>query len=542
VIVFGIGTLIPKLIETIDLFFWTEGRKALKKDRDPQNEIFDVIVVGYGFAGAISAIAASDAGSKVLLLEKMPFPGGISMTSGGGFAVGKDEEGVFQYLCRTNLNTTPDSVNRAMARGMTELPRFIRYLETKSDIKFGADMRSKLDPGAHNLYPFPGAESISSMKIGPDSRFKGFPWCGGMRGGARLFKLVMNNVDARDIEIRYRAPVTDLVLDHNGIMLGVKGIQEDKDGNRQHMNFLARKGVILACGGFENNDEMKLQFLNIQPLYYVVAKGNTGDGIRMAQKAGAKLWHMWHYHGSYGFKFPEYPVAFRHSIAGPRVPTRKMPWILLDKYGRRFMNEYPPAVQDTPIRDLAYYDPDRQEYPRIPSILLFDEEGRKACPIGFTIFTGTDCEVYKWSEDNLKEVERGWIYKAKTVEDLAVQLKVSHVNIRQTLDRWSFLCEKGKDEDYGRISGTMMPISTPPFYWMETWPIVNNTQGGPVHDEFQRVISADNIPVPRLYAAGELGSLFGHLYMEAGNVAECFVSGRIAGKHVSSLEPLNAAQ
>ena len=183
----------------------------MKKDRDHNNKLFDVIVVGYGFAGAISAIAASDAGSRVLLLEKMPFPGGISMTSGGGFAVGKDEEGVFQYLCRTNLNTTPDPVNRSMAKGMMELPQYIRDLETKSDIKFGADMRSKLDPGAHSLYPFPGAEAISSMKIGPDSRFKGFPWCRGMRGGARLFKLVMNNVEARDIEVRYRAPVTDFI-------------------------------------------------------------------------------------------------------------------------------------------------------------------------------------------------------------------------------------------------------------------------------------------------------------------------------------------
>jgi len=510
----------------------------LKKDRDPQNEIFDVIVVGYGFAGAISAIAASDAGARVLLLEKMPFPGGISMTSGGGFAVARDEEGVFQYLSRTNLNTTPAAVNRAMAKGMMELPRFIRELETKSDIKFGNDMRSKLDPGAHNLYPFPGAESISSMKIGPDSRFKGFPWCRGMRGGARLFKLVMNNVEARDIAVRYRSPVTDLVLDHDGVVLGVETVQEDAEGTRQYMKFVSRKGVVLACGGFENNDEMKLQFLNIQPLYYVVAEGNTGDGIRMAQKAGAKLWHMWHYHGSYGFKFPEYTVAFRHSIAGPRVPTRKMPWILLDKYGRRFMNEYPPAVQDTPIRDLAYYDPDRQEYPRIPAILIFDEEGRKARPIGFPIFTGTDCEEYQWSEDNSKEVDRGWIHKADSVEDLAGQLNIPLEQLQRTLHRWNTFCDKKVDEDYNRIPETMMPMSNPPFYWMESWPIVNNTQGGPVHDEFQRVINANDTPVPRLYAAGECGSLFGHLYMEAGNVAECFVSGRIAGNHVASLDPL----
>ena len=498
-----------------------------------------MIVVGYGFAGAISAIAASDAGSKVLLLEKMPFPGGISMTSGGGFAVGKDEEGVFQYLCRTNLNTTPDPVNRSMAKGMMELPQYIRDLETKSDIKFGADMRSKLDPGAHSLYPFPGAESIRSMKIGPDSRFKGFPWCRGMRGGARLFKLVMNNIEARNIEVRLHSAAHDLITDSSGCVIGVRSVNEDKSGKQTQRSYFARRGVILACGGFENNDEMKRQFLNLQPVYYVVAKGNTGDGIKMAQKVGAKLWHMWHSHGSYGFKFPEYDVAFRHSIAGPRVPSRKMPWILLDRYGNRFMNEYPMAVQDTPIRDIAYYDPERQEYPRIPAILLFDEEGRKTRPVGFPIFTGMDCQEYQWSEDNLREVEQGWIHKAVSIEDLAEQLHIPQEKIKQTLQRWNMLCDNKKDEDYNRLPGTMMPVVTPPLYWMESWPIVNNTQGGPAHDEFQRVISVDDVPVPRLYAAGELGSMFGHLYMEAGNVAECFVSGRTAGKHAASLTPIN---
>ena len=111
------------------------------------------------------------------------------------------------------------------------------------------------------------------------------------------------------------------------------------------------------------------------------------------------------------------------------------------------MNEYPPAVQDTPIRDLAYYDPDRQEYPRIPAILLFDEEGRKTRPIGFPIFTGTDCEEYQWSKDNLTEVDRGWIHRAASVEDLAGQLNIPLEQLRHTLDRWNTFCDKKVDEE-----------------------------------------------------------------------------------------------
>ena len=497
----------------------------------------DVLVVGYGFSGGISAIVASDEGAEVILLEKMVYPGGLSIASGGGFAVADEEESPFQYLRRTNLNTTPDSVNRAMARGMVKLPAFVRYLETKSDIKFGEDMREVLDPGSHKTYPFPGAEGIRSMKVAPDPNFKGFSWCLGMRGGARLFKIVMNNVEARDIKVHMQTAAQELFLTEEGVVIGARAVQKDGQGREREIRILARKAVILACGGFENNEEMKLQYLNVQPIYYVTASGNTGDGIRMAQRAGAKLWHMWHYHGGYGFKFREYPFAFRNSISGPRVPTRKIPWILLDKYGHRYMNEYPPAMQDTPIRDMAYYDPERQEYPRVPSILLFDEEGRKTRPIGFPIFTGGDLEPYTWSDDNIKEIGSGWIHSAETLEELAGQLQLFAEQLKETLDRWNVFCQKGSDDDYKRPAGTMMPISTAPFYWIESWPVVNNTQGGPVHDEFQRVINADGEPIPRLYAVGELGSLFGHLYLEAGNVAECLVSGRIAGAGAAHLEP-----
>jgi len=84
-----------------------------------------------------------------------------------------------------------------------------------------------------------------------------------------------------------------------------------------------------------------------------------------------------------------------------------------------------------------------------------------------------------------------------------------------------------------------MPIATPPFYAMEAWPIVSNTQGGLVHDALQRVSDPMGQSIPHLYAAGEISSIYGHLYLEAGNITEAFVGGRIAGQNVSREEPLN---
>jgi predicted oxidoreductase len=82
----------------------------------------------------------------------------------------------------------------------------------------------------------------------------------------------------------------------------------------------------------------------------------------------------------------------------------------------------------------------------------------------------------------------------------------------------------------------MVRIATPPFYFAEVYPVCSNTHGGPVHDVEQRVIDAFGQPINRLYAAGELGGVFGHLYVSGGNLAECFVGGWTAGRNAAKLE------
>lgn len=82
-----------------------------------------------------------------------------------------------------------------------------------------------------------------------------------------------------------------------------------------------------------------------------------------------------------------------------------------------------------------------------------------------------------------------------------------------------------------------MPIAQPPFSAARVWPIVSNTQGGLPLDEQQRVLDPFGEPLPRLYVAGELGSLFGHLYISGGNYSECLIGGRIAGLNAARLKP-----
>jgi succinate dehydrogenase/fumarate reductase flavoprotein subunit len=119
---------------------------------------------------------------------------------------------------------------------------------------------------------------------------------------------------------------------------------------------------------------------------------------------------------------------------------------------------------------------------------------------------------------------------------LAQALSIDPAALQRTIDRWNEQCKQDNDADFGRPGGTMMPIETPPYIGGRVYPIVSNTQGGPVHNARQQVIDTAGNAIPRLYAAGELGSCFGHLYLSGGNIAECFVSGWVAGREIAALD------
>ena len=264
----------------------------------------------------------------------------------------------------------------------------------------------------------------------------------------------------------------------------------------------------------------------------------------MAQHLGAALWHMWHIHGAYGFRHsdPNYPYSIRLKRFPDWFPgdadrvKLKMPWILVDQDGARFMSEQQPYTQDTAVRPMQYYDPVRQRFPRNPAFMICDEDGRRMFPLGKP--TSNDEGVrYAWSEDNLKEVELGILKRADSLSDLASILGLNVAALERSVARWNSLCERGRDDDFGRPPGSMMPIAVPPFYGAPVWATLSNTQGGPVHDAQQRIIDVYDKPILRLYAAGELGSSFGHLYLSGGNIAECFVTGRIAGRNAAAAQP-----
>ena len=488
------------------------------------SETFDVIVVGFGYAGAIAAIEAHDAGAAVLLLEKQPDPGGISVCSAGGLRIAKSAEAAFAYLARTNGGTAPEPVLRSLAEGMTGLADYVRGLAASTGAAVGVrDHDANYPLRGYDTFGFVYVDDIPGFDAARD-----FPWVRGSPDGARLFKVVLEEVRRRGrITVRLSAPVERLCRGRDGIEGVVVGGRA----------IAARRGVVLACGGFEGDAEMQRQFWQVKPVLSAAIRSNTGDGIRMAQEIGAGLWHMWHFHGSYGFRHPDpsYPFGIRLKRLPDWVPGKglrdnvTMTWILVDRGGKRFMNEYEPYMQDTGHRPFETFDPAIQDYPRIPSVLIVDAEGRKRYPL----------TAPAWHDAAVAERYRGLtgaaldeviLTRADSLTELARAFDLDPVKLAATVSDWNASCAAGQDVRFGRPPGSMLPLRTPPFYGAKVWPVVSNTQGGPVHDEEQRVHDAFGRPIPGLYAAGECGSVFGHLYMSGGNLAECFIGGRIAGR------------
>jgi succinate dehydrogenase/fumarate reductase flavoprotein subunit len=515
-------------------------RPARSEARERWDETADVVVVGYGYAGAVAAIEAHDAGADVLLIEKMPDPGGISITSGGNVRIVEDAEEGFRHLQATNAATTPDPVLRALAAGMADIPAYFEKLARVS----GATINRRQADGN---YPFPGTKTFGYVSIDHVPGFdaeRTYPFVSSYvpihrAAGVRLFKVLEDNVSSRRLRIALSTAAARLIT---GVQGEICGVMAERDG--RVLAIKARRAVVLACGGFEANPDMQRQYWQEKPVLNAAYMGNTGDGILMAQAVGAALWHMWHYHGVYGFKHPDpaYPFGIRPKrlpdwIPGESVrPDVKVPWIIVDRRGCRYMNEYQPYTQDTTWRAMAVFDGQSMTYPRIPSYMIMDEPGRAAYPIASPTFNDRRFK-FAWSEKTLRELESRILRKCNSHSELAAAMKMREEVLAPTIAQWNAACEAGEDTVYGRPPTSMLKIGTPPYYCAEVWPVCSNTHGGPVHDAEQRILNAFGEPIPRLFAAGELGGVFGHLYMSGGNLAECFVGGWTAGRNAALLTP-----
>jgi succinate dehydrogenase/fumarate reductase flavoprotein subunit len=473
---------------------------------------YDVVVVGWGAAGTAAAVTAHDLGAKVLILEKMADGGGNTRICGGNIIIPKGKE-FLEYLDTLTFKTTEREIIETFVENALKNSDWIREMGGEVQVFTPLEVAYPTMLAGAGFPHVRGAETVVKYNI------KGTVQEG--KPSQRLWKFLSGLVAKRGIKVLTRTPAKELIPNAHGEIIGVRAESEGK-----LFNIKARKGVILTCGGFENDPRFKWDYLPVKPVMFLGNPGNSGDGIRMVQKVGADIWHMTRLACLIGFKAPEFEACFWISFLSEG-------FIYVDKYGRRFVNESGIEIHEY-YRELSYFDVEKMEFPRIPIWAIFDEQSRRRGALSRGT-AGYNRDLYSWSLDNSAEIAKGWILQGKTAAELASRISMDPKVLEETLSRFNATCKSGKD-DFGRPKEDLRALE-PPFYAIQLWPSLINTQGGPRRDKEARVLDTDGKAIPRLYAAGELGSIWGYLYQGACNIGEALVFGRIAGKNASAQEP-----
>ena len=310
----------------------------------------------------------------------------------------------------------------------------------------------------------------------------------------------------------------------------VVGVQTERDGKQ--FDIRCGKGVVLATGGFEWNEKLRVQFLPGPLTHPNSPPSNEGDGLLMAMQAGANLDNM-----SEAWWFPSLSIPGEKYEGRPlsRVGNeRSLPHsIIVNRYGRRFVNEAHNYNDIT--KTFHTVDPVNYEHPNIPAWLIVDQNFMTKHAL-LTILPGEEVPA--------------WLDRTDTLETLAQKVGIDPEGLQATVERFNEFAVEGVDHDFHRgrsaydrymvtriTSPTLVwgSIEKPPFAAVPIYPGALGTKGGPKVNQHGQVISVYGKPIPGLYAAGNtMATFMGPGYDGGGgSLGPGLTSGYIAGKHAS---------
>ena len=484
----------------------------------------DVVILGYGGSGIVAAIAAADGGAGVLALEKSPISGGCTKISDCNITAPKKVESMVAYLKDTIAQT---GVSDAVIKAVSE--------ETYKNPEWLASMGIKFRVGDRVMSEFPAASGQPDMTTGnPSGSNAKNAATKGAHGGI-LCDALVEQAESRGVKVLYDTPAKELIQDpETREIIGVRAEQDGKE-----IVVKAKKAVILCTGPFDFNDEMVRNYLRPYPMKFAGWKFNTGDGIPMAAKVGARLWHM---NGVCGYYCP----WFEEGKAGYLIfGARKPSWMYCDKYGKRFTDESK-LMEHNFWKHMVEIDETGLGFSRNPGWIVFDETARKAGPLAVSYTSWLSDELGgapEFSNDNSSEIAKGWIIKGDTLKDLAEKTGMNADNLKSEIDQINQAVANGTSDKFGRTAKGFMGVigawDNGPYYAMRLYTGAISTMGGPERNEKGQVVGYDGKPIPRLYEAGVLGSIWGDHYGPAGaNVGiSVLAGGRIAGRNAATEKP-----
>lgn len=537
----------------------------------------DLVVVGSGAGGLLAAVRAKDAGLSVLVVEKAGELGGTSALSGGDIWVPCNLD-----QAKAGVDDNLDDAYRYVrtaARGMASDERILAYLETAPQMaeylgKVGvgyrcvplyADYYPTLPgarPGGRTMDPLgfnaaklglealghvrptnPGQLIMGRMNINAFdahtmlSKGRGsnwvlvkimlryaldYPWRWKTKrdrrltGGQALVAGLYWALRQRKIPLALETPMRELVFENGR----VAGVAVERAGARSTIK--ARRGVLLAAGGFERNQAMREAYLPRPTNAHWTATppdGNTGDAIRAAQALGAATALMEHTWGAPTMQVPK-EEKFR-----PVFVERSMPGcMVVNAQGKRFLDESGPypEFQQAMFADHAAHGG------AIPAWIVFDADFRAKYPMGplMPAMAMPDTRIRKSWWNTL-------VWKGETLAELAAAIGVDAAGLADSAARMTRFAQTGTDEDFGRGGNVfdryygdvnvkpnpnLAPIAKGPFYAMKIWPGDIGTKGGLVTDRDGRVLDATGRAIDGLYCTGNnSASVMGPSYPGAGS-------------------------
>ena len=467
----------------------------------------DVIIVGAGFAGVNAAIAASDAGAKVYLIEQNAAIGGSIRYAGGtisaaGAQMQKDAgvedspENFAQDIVRMGGGTNIKELTEAHTNHAAAAVDFLDSI----GVDFG-DRQPQM------------SASYDAFNVPREYRAQG----GGVKLIEAVTPLLQERIDGEQVILMLDTRVADIIVEDDT----VKGVILD---DAEHTEYRA-SATILATGGYGHNEDLihRYNFANVLTMSPSFC---TGDGFIFAEKAGAEFSNMDY--------LPAYPGGVPvggFDVSCTAVVTGFPGVIWVDQEGKRIVNEFDGLDSER-----------KSAYANAPENLVFmilTEEMKVLAETPLLKvgggFSGKPDEGWQYFDSLIPEGNT--VFAASTLAEVAKQAGVDSEGLLATINAYNEAVTIGEDIEFGRPASSMMSFQGDKYYIVKTCPYVMLTKGGPVMNTQAQTLNAQSEPIPGLYQCGELvggGNIGGSANIGGLANTICVVWGRIAGENAAA--------
>lgn len=475
---------------------------------------YDVVVLGFGGAGATAARFAADNGAKVLIVDSAPegHEGGNTRYAGQVISTGSDLDDLRDYYDDLAEPLSYDhDLMETYVQGLYTMPKFLKkYLGVKPFVMADhpdSEVSKALFFMRHEYPELRGQKTHDLVAVHE-----------GVADSALWKNLRQQVLDRADsIDVLYESPAEHIFQDP--YIKSVIGVQIKRNGKL--LNVKANNGVVMATGGFENNKEMVENYLGETSLNPIGSLYNKGAGVKMAEDVGAKLYNMANYE-SYGIFHGLTPKP----KAGERSQFLPFDWpafhqgslIVVGDDGTRYFDENEQHRHGHIQNHGQWRIPNAQIHPYV----VFDQKK-------YDELVNDPNAPYP---EFMKQV-----VKADSLKGLAKILQVNPKTLKTTIKDFNRFAKKNYDAAFHRDGKTLTAFNDDgPYFALAMVQGLLNTQGGPVHNSKSEVLDPDGNVIPHLYSAGELGSLMGRKYNGGSNLAEDLIFGKIAGENAAKVK------